>query len=89
MTRVLPDPAPARISSGPLDVKDRFALLGVQGVEESTSGRGSRDCRAYDRSVVAQLVAVRVEQDQIASAAPGWPGVTTANTGVFGEEQRR
>ena len=34
MTRVLPEPAPARISSGPLDVQDRFALFGVEGVEE-------------------------------------------------------
>ena len=38
MTRVLPEPAPARISSGPLSVQDRFALFRVQGVEEIHEG---------------------------------------------------
>ena len=32
MTRVLPEPAPARMSSGPLSVKNGFALFGVERV---------------------------------------------------------
>ena len=43
MTRVLPDPAPARISSGPVDVQDRFALFGVEGVEEVHGATGAVD----------------------------------------------
>ena len=34
ITRVFPDPAPARISSGPSSVQDRLALFGIQCVEE-------------------------------------------------------
>ena len=33
MTRVLPEPAPARTSSGPAAVGDRFALLGIEAGE--------------------------------------------------------
>ena len=40
MTRVLPDPAPARISSGAVDVQNGFALFGVEGVEEMHGARG-------------------------------------------------
>ena len=34
MTRVLPEPAPARISSGPVGVQDGLALFGIQRFEE-------------------------------------------------------
>ena len=34
MTRVLPEPAPARISSGPVGVQHGFTLFGIELVEE-------------------------------------------------------
>ena len=37
-TRVLPEPAPARMSSGPVDVRDRLALLGVEAGEQRVVG---------------------------------------------------
>jgi hypothetical protein len=43
MTRVLPEPAPARISSGPFGGLDGGALFGIQIVEERLQGKSRRE----------------------------------------------
>ena len=51
MTRVLPDPAPARMSSGPVAMQHGFALFGVQFVEEIHCGEIVHYSCRWDRTV--------------------------------------
>ena len=74
MTRVLPEPAPARMSSGPSRMQHGFALFGIEFVEEV-------HCRVESfKYTVSRLAALEVRGSRPAARAPIAESATSRRT---------